>query len=230
MMSYLYKLVVKAIVIYCFIPSAIFAAESPFSVGFFRFNATDYYNPYFYGEAGLRGEVSYATGEVNNHLLRLQLYAYPGDDNIFEPVAEYGYNRKLSFWGFDLVARPVAGVGFVKLQYPAPYYPAVTHQYLPWLRVGYDALIGHGITEDLSFAVGDRGRVLYYLGETYGTFAGDRTAWQNAPFGAFEFAVKTNWKLIRRSGVEIGGYYDDVFLNPGKKLRPFAEAGVGWFF
>jgi hypothetical protein len=230
MMSYLYKLVVNAIVIYCFIPSAIFAAEYSFSVGFFRFNATDYYYPYFYDEAGLRGEISYATAEVNNHLLRVQLYAYPGDDNIFEPIAEYGYNRKLSFWSFDLVGRPVVGLGVVKLQYPAPYYPVVTHQYLPWLRVGYDALIGHRITGHLSFAVGDRGRLLYYLGDTYGTFAEDKTAWQNAPFGVLEFTVAPNSELMGRGGVEVGGYYDDIFLNAEKKLRPFAEIGVAWSF
>ena len=210
--------------------SASLAADLSFAAGLFRFNATDYYYPNFYEEAGFRGEITYSLGEVNRHLLRLQVYGYPGDDNIFEPIAEYGYNRKLSLWGIELVARPVGGLGVVKLQYPAPYYPVVTHQYLPWLRVGYDAYIGHRIAGPLSFRAGDRGRLLYYLSDTYGTFAEDKTAWQNAPFGELEVAVAANWKLIGRGGVEIGGYYDDVFLNREKKLRPFGEAGVAWSF
>ena len=206
------------------------AADLSLTAGLFRFNATDYYYPNFYEEAGFRGEITYAAGEVNRHLLRLQFYGYPGDDNIFEPIIEYGYNRKMSLGGWELVLRPVGGLGVVKLQYPAPYYPVVTHQYLPWLRVGYDAYIGHRIAGPLSFRAGDRGRLLYYLSDTYGTFAEDKTEWQNAPFGEVEIAVAPNWKLIGRGGVEVGGYYDDVFLTPDKKLRPFGEAGVAWSF
>jgi hypothetical protein len=33
-----------------------------------------------------------------------------------------------------------------------------------------------------------------------------------------------------RGGVEVGGYYDDVFLPKEKKLRPFAEAGFAYSF
>jgi hypothetical protein len=230
MKPYLYRVFVNAVALFCFAPSAISAAELSFSLGLFRFNATDYYYPNFYEEAGFRGEITYAAGEVNRHLLRLQVYGYPGDDNIFEPILEYGFHRKLTLGGWEVVARPVGGLGVVKLQYPAPYYPVVTHQYLPWLRVGYDAYIGHRIAGPLSFRAGDRGRLLYYLSDTYGTFAEDKTAWQNAPFAELEVSVAPNWKLIGRGGVEVGGYYDDVFLNREKKLRPFGEAGVAWSF
>jgi hypothetical protein len=33
-----------------------------------------------------------------------------------------------------------------------------------------------------------------------------------------------------RGGLEVGGYYDDVFLPKDKKLRPFAEAGFAYSF
>ena len=212
------------------LPALAPAADHSFTAGLFRINATDYYYPNFYEEAGFRGEITYAVGDVNRHTFRLQAYGYPMDDNIFEPILEYGYHRKMSLGGWELVARPVGGLGVVKLQYPAPYYPVVTHQYLPWLRVGYDAYIGHRIAGPLSFRAGDRGRLLYYLSDTYGTFAEDKTEWQNAPFGEVEIAVAPGWKLLGRGGVEIGGYYDDVFVNREKKLRPFGNAGVAWSF
>ena len=217
------------VVLLC-MPTFAAAADLSFTAGLFRFNATDYYYPNFYEEAGFRGEITYSLGEVNRHLLRLQVYGYPGDDNIFEPIAEYGYNRKLSLWGIELVARPVGGLGVVKLQYPAPYYPVVTHQYLPWLRVGYDASIGHKLAGPIFVRGGDRGRLLYYLSGDYGAFQDEKTAWQNAPFGEVEVAVAPGWKLLGRGGVEIGGYYNDVFDPLDKKLRPFGEAGVAWSF
>ena len=163
-------------------------------------------------------------------LFRLQIYGYPGDDNIFEPILEYGYRRKLTLRGWEVVARPVGGLGVVKLQYPAPYYPTVEHQYLPWLRVGYDASIGHRLAGPIFVRGGDRGRFLYYLSDTYATFTEDKTAWQNAPFGEVEIAVAPGWKLLGRGGLEIGGYYNDVFYPPDKKLRPFGEAGFAWSF
>jgi hypothetical protein len=33
-----------------------------------------------------------------------------------------------------------------------------------------------------------------------------------------------------RGGLEVGGYYDDIFLPKEKKLRPFAEAGFAYSF
>ena len=201
-----------------------------FTAGVFRFNATDYYYPNFYEETGFRGEITYSRGDVNRHLFRLQAYSYPGDDNAFEPILEYGWNRKLSLWSLDIIARPVGGFGVVKLQYPAPYYPVVTHQYLPWLRFGYDASIGRRLFGPVSFHAGDRGRFLYYLSDTYGTFAEDKKEWQNSPHGELEIDVAPGWKLIGRGGVEVGGYYDDVFLTPDKKLRPFCETGFAYSF
>jgi hypothetical protein len=212
-----------------FVPYAL-AADLTVAAGAFRFNATDYYYPNFYLDAGYRGEVTYGLGDVNRHLFRFQIYGYPGDDNGFEPILEYGYNRKMSLGGWEVVARPVAGLGVVKLQYPAPYFPTVTHQYLPWLRLGYDASIGHQLVGPVFVRGGDRGRLLYYLSDTYGTFAEEKTAWQNAPFGEVELAVAPGWKLLGRGGVEVGGYYDDVFLPKESKLRPFGEAGFAYSF
>jgi hypothetical protein len=200
------------------------------SFGLFRFNATDYYYPNFYEEAGYRSEVAYTWGEVNVHAGRFQLYGYPGDDNIFETILEYGYHRKMTVGGWEVIARPVAGLAVVKLQYPAPYYPTVEHQYLPWLRAGYDASIGHKLTGPIFVRGGDRGRLLYYLGSSYAGFAEDKAEWQNGPFGEVEITVAPRWKLIGRGGVEVGGYYDDVFLTREKKLRPYGEAGFGYAF
>jgi len=206
------------------------AADLSVTAGAFRFNATDYYYPNFYEDAGYRGEVAYRLGEVNNHLFRFQIYGYPGDDNIFEPILEYGYNRKMSLGGWEVVARPVAGLGVVKLQYPAPYYPTIEHQYLPWLRAGYDASLGHKLFGPVFARGGDRGRFLYYLGSSYAAFAEEKTEWYNAPFGEVVVTVAPGWKLLGRGGIEVGGYYDDVFLPKESKLRPFGEAGFAYSF
>jgi len=213
-----------------FINAAIAAADLSFSVGAFRFKATDYYFPNFYEEAGYRAEITYSRGAVNRHTFRLRAYVYPGDDNIFEPLVEYGYNRELSLGGWELVARPIVGLAVVKLQYPAPYYPTVEHQFLPWLRAGYDASIGHNLVGPIFVRGGDRGRFLYYLASSYTTFTEDKDRWQNAPFGEVELAVAPKWRLVGRGGLEVGGYYDDVFSPKDKKLRPFAEAGFAYSF
>ena len=220
---------VLSVIMLC-LPTLAAAADLSFTAGAFRFNATDYYYPNFYLDAGYRGEVTYSLGEVNRHTFRFQIYGYPGDDNGFETILEHGYNREMSLGGWEVVARPVAGLGVVKLQYPAPYYPTVTHQYLPWLRVGYDASIGHRLAGPIFVRGGDRGRLLYYLSDTYAAFREDKAKWENAPFGEVEIAVAPGWKLLGRGGVEVGGYYDDVFLPKEKKLRPFGEAGFAWSF
>ena len=67
-----------------------FARDLSLAGGAFYFNATDYYYPNFYDEAGFRGEVNYKPW-ANPSNLRLQCYGYPGDDNIFETIVEYGY-------------------------------------------------------------------------------------------------------------------------------------------
>jgi hypothetical protein len=180
------------------ISSSAAAAELTLAAGAFRFNATDFYYPNFYEEAGYRGEVTYAPGEASPHLLRLQLYGYPGDDNIFEPVVEYGYGLKITPGGWELSARPVAGLAVAKFQYPAPYYSTVEHQYLPWLRLGYDASVGHKLVGRVFVRGGDRGRFLYYLGSTYVSFAEEKDEWQNGPFGEVGIAVAPGWKLLGR--------------------------------
>ena len=206
------------------------AADLSFTAGAFRFNATDYYYPNFYLDAGYRGEVTYALGDANRHTFRLQIYGYPGDDNIFESILEYGYSWSLPLGGWEVVARPVAGLAVVKLQYPAPYYPTIEHQYLPWARLGYDTSIGHRLVGPIFVWGGDRGRLLHYAGSSYAAFREERTQWQNAPFGEVEIAVAPGWKLLGRGGVEVGGYYDDVFLTRDKKLRPYGEAGFAYSF
>jgi hypothetical protein len=212
------------------ISSSAAAAELTLAAGAFRFNATDFYYPNFYEEAGYRGEVTYTPAEASPHLLRLQLYGYPGDDNIFEPVVEYGYGLRLPLAGWELSARPVAGLGVVKTQYPAPYYSTVEHQYLPWLRLGYDASVGHKLVGAIFVRGGDRGRFLYYLGSTYAAFTEEKGEWQNGPFGEVGIAVAPGWKLLGRGGLEVGGYYNDVFLPKEKKLRPYGEAGFAYSF
>jgi len=221
----------RALTVFLFcIPALAPAADLSFSGGAFRFNATDYYFPNFYDEACYRAEITYSLGAVNRHTFRFQAYVYPGDDNIFEPLVEYGFHRELSLGSWEVVARPVAGLAVVKLQYPAPYYPTVEHQLLPWLRAGYDASIGHNFVGPIFVRGGDRGRFLYYLSDTYTTFAEEKTEWQNAPFGEVEIAVAPKWKLVGRGGLEVGGYYDDVFRPRDKKLRPFGEAGFAYSF
>lgn len=210
--------------------SLVQAADLSFVAGLFRFNATDYYYPNFYEETGFRGEIAYALGDFNRHTFRLQAYSYPGDDNIFEPTLEYGYHRKMSVGSWELILRPVGGFGVVKLQYPAPYYPVVEHQYLPWFRFGYDASVGRRLFGSVSVYGGDRGRLLYYVSGDYAGFQDDKTKWQNSPGGELRINLTDKWTLIGRGGVEIGGYYDTVFLTPAKKLRPYGEAGFVYSF
>jgi hypothetical protein len=224
---------IKSVVFISFLVVVTSAAAAPrefsFAAGAFKFNATDYYYPNFYDEAGYRGEFGFAKGETWRHHLRLQFYGYPGDDNIFETILEYGLQRKLTLAGFDVDARPVAGLGVVKLQYPAPYYPTVEHQFLPWLRVGDEVALGHKVAGPVWLYAGDRGRLLYHFGD-YGAFNENPAVWQNGPFGLVEVRIGERWRLTARGGAELGGYYDDVFLTPDEKVRPFGEVGCAYGF
>ena len=197
--------------------------------GAFRFNATDYYYPNFYDEAGFRGEINYEPWAKSS--FRLQFYGYPGDDNIFETIAEYGYAFGIKPAGWELSAMPVAGAAIAKFQYPAPYYPVVTHQYLPWIRGGADVSIGHNVVGPVSLRGCYRFRALYYPGSSYAAFlpenGGTRTKLLHAPFGEVTVKVNDRWRLIGRGGCEWGGYYDDVFLPKEKKARPYGEVGFG---
>jgi hypothetical protein len=200
------------------------------AVGVFKFEATDYYFPNFYDEAGFRGDFDYAFGAHLRHNLRLQCYGYPGDDNIFETIIEYGFHKPLAWRGFDLIARPVAGYGVAKAQYPFPYYHKVEHQFVPWLRLGYDAYVGHKVVGPLSAYVGDRGRLLVYAGPSFAPFVDDRFVWQNAPGVELRLRVNDRWTLLGRGGVEVGGYYDKIFLTPSylPSARPYGEVGACW--
>jgi hypothetical protein len=37
-------------------------------------------------------------------------------------------------------------------------------------------------------------------------------------------------EAFRPGGLEVGGYYNDVFLPKEKKLRPYGEAGLAYSF
>ncbi len=88
------------------------AADLSFSFGLFKFDATDYYFPNFYAEAGFRGEIDYVPdwGGASRHNLRLQCHGYPMDDNIFEPIVEYGlrWPGPFHFGGWELELMPAA--------------------------------------------------------------------------------------------------------------------------
>lgn len=204
------------------------AREVGLDVGMFKFEATDYYYPNFYDEGGFRGEINYILGETWRHNLRAQFYGYPGDDNIFETIIEYGPWFEGGFRGFVAETRPCLGFDVMKFQYPAPYYPTITHQYLPWLRGGYDVAVGHLVAGPVWLYAGDRGRAMFYFASGYAAFQDDRWVWSNAPFGEVRVHVGPNWTLRGRGGVEFGGYYDDVFLTPDylPHARPFGEVGA----
>ncbi len=207
-----------------------FAADLSLTGGAFYFNATDYYYPNFYDEAGFRGEINYRPW-ANPSAFRLQCYGYPGDDNIFETIAEYGYGFELKPAGWELTAMPVAGAAVAKFQYPAPYYPTITHEYLPWLRGGVDLGVGRNVVGPIALRAAYRFRVLYYVADEYAAFlpenGGSPTKLLHTPFGEVEVKVNDRWRLIGRGGCEWGGYYDDVFLPKEKKARPYGEVGFG---
>ncbi len=202
-------------------------------MGLFKFNATDYYYPNFYAESGIRGEVAYRPWRFPS-LFRLQFYGYPGDDNIFETVVEYDFDYLINVGGFRLGAAPSAGASLVKLQYPAPYFPTVKPQYLPWARAGTEISVGRGVTRAFSVRGGYRFRALYYLGSSYGRFAREQGGdpWESVhmPFGEAAYRWNAAWAFLGRGGVEFGGYYDTVFFNTRDKLRPFGEVGAAYTF
>ena len=196
--------------------------------GAFYFNATDYYYPNFYDEAGFRAEFDYKAW-ANPSSLRLQFYGYPGDDNGFETIVEYDYGFRLHAGGFAFGLTPTAGLGVLKLQYPAPYYPEVTHQFLPWLRLGGEAGVGRHVLGPISLRGAYRLRLLYYFGSSYGAFdaesGGDPWELVHMPYGEVAVKLSESWTALGRGGVEAGGWYDTVFITPDKKLRPFGEVG-----
>jgi len=198
--------------------------------GAFYFNATDYYYPNFYDEAGYRGEIDYKPW-ANPSAFKLQFYGYPGDDNIFETIVEYGYAFGIKPAGWELSAMPTAGAAMAKFQYPAPYYPVVTHQYLPWLRSGGDVSVSRSVVGPVSLRGAYRFSVLYYFADEYAAFlpenGGSRAKLLHAPVGELTVKVNDVWRLIGRGGCEWGGYYDDVFLPKEKKARPYGEVGFG---
>ncbi len=206
------------------------AGDLTVAAGAFRFQATDYYYPNFYEEAGFRGEVAYALGETNRHTFRLLLAGYPMDDNIFEPALEYAWRPAFGWGAWDIVLEPAAGFQYTKLQYPAPYFPTVEHNFMPFVRFGGDAGVGRHLVGALSFRGCYRGRALYYLGDTFFKNEDGKVApfkYVHAPFAEASYAAFPKVTLLGRAGWEFGGYYDDIFLTPPDlpSSRPYFEAG-----
>lgn len=215
------------------VPAAVQAASLTVAAGAFLFEATDFYYPNFYTEAGFRGEIELAL--AGRHRLSLTGAAYPMDDNIFDPAAEYSWTPVLSLNHFNVILTPTGGFGLTKLQYPGPYFPHVDHQFLPWLRAGGDAGVGFQFLNYFSSAFTGRGRALYYLGDTFfRTQSGKVERWKfiNGPVAELKFAPTGRWAFLGRVGWEFGGFYDDVFRTPEDLLhsRPYAELGVVYDF
>jgi len=206
------------------------------AAGLFRFEATDYYYPNFYTEAGFRGEIAVSHGASKTHSVKLFAAGYPMDDNIFDPGAEYCLRWPLLSVGpFITYGVPAAGFQLTKLQYPAPYYPTVDHQFLPWLRAGGDAAIAFSLSSRTTLTAVYRARLLYYLGSAFfineeGT--PERFKYLQTPLAELHVEVAPRWSLLARSGWEYGGYYDDLFVPPDDlpSGRPYFEAGASYAF
>jgi hypothetical protein len=195
------------------------AAELGLSAGSFHFPATDYYYPNFYDEAGIRGEITFQKEGWRGFFGRLQSYGYPMDDNIFENVIELGLTQRYEDDRGAVYVRPIIGYGLVRLQYPAPYYPAVDKHYLSFARLGYD--VGYSVKFG-RFSVGanNRGRWLVNVGSNYS----DRNTVLWAMEGEFGIRLNPKWRTSVRAGCEFDGYYEKVFLKDN--LRPYIEVGV----
>jgi len=208
------------------------------AAGLFRFQATDYYYPNFYEEAGFRGEVGYAFGapEPSCHKIVLAAAGYPMDDNIFDPALEYRWARRFFAWrGFTFAGEPAGGFAVAKFQYPAPYYPHVDHHFAPFVRAGGDGWVERRFIGASALAGGYRARLLYYLGSHFFKDADGavvRFHYLQAPFARLTIRVNERWSLLGVGGLEIGGYYDDAFLTPDylPKTRPYFEAGWAYSF
>lgn len=213
------------------------AAQFSLTAGLFRFQATDYYYPNFYEEAGYRGTIGYAFGaEPFRHKISLRAAAYPMDDNIFDPALEYSYALTLFAAGlWEAACAPAAGFGVTKFQYPAPYSPFVDHHFAPWVRAGGEATLGRKFIGASTLAGGYDARLLYYLGSHFfKDWEGrvQRFKYVHAPFARLTIRVNDRWSLLGVAGIELGGYYDDHFLTPDHlpKTRPYFEAGWAYTF
>jgi hypothetical protein len=206
------------------------AAELVCHGGLFYFHATDYYYPNFYDEAGFRAEAEYMPARAPVRV-RLQLYGYPGDDNVFESILEFDYVLALRPGRWELALAPQVGLGMTKLQYRVPYYPERTYRMLFCRRGGGEASVGYA-RGPVSARAAYRFRALYYPGSSYGallrTGTGSRYYPLYVPFGEVAYDLSGAWRLSGRGGCEFGGYYDAVFMNKEKKARPYGELGFGY--
>ena len=215
------KNVIVIISVFVFvIPSSAF----PWGIsgGLFRFQATDYYYPNFYDDAGYRGELyMHLRADKPFYIpVKARIYGYPGDDNVFEYCPEFGLGIKFGE-GTNLTARaePLLGYGRMKLQYPAPYFPVVTHTYLAFVRVGYDV----GFLRHFGrFGIG--GNVRYrYLWKIEDN-CNDRHTHVVEVNGEVDYRWSDNLRFSFVGGIESGGWYEKIFLRGNN--RPYFELGV----
>ncbi len=206
------------------------AADLTVALGTFRFPATDYYYPYFFGQAGVRGEIAYGAGERYVSTIKLILAGYPMDDNIFDVALEQDFRPRITRGVWDVVVEPALGVQITKFEYPKPYFNRTGYQLKPWLRFGADVGVGRSFGERVAVYAKYRGRALYafYGWEQLGG------PWKpvHGPYGEFVYRRTNAFAFLGRAGWEFGGYYDDVFMPPSYLLtsRPYFEAGFRYSF
>jgi hypothetical protein len=209
-----------SIILFIFLSTVpVFPTELGLSFGLFRFPATDYYYPNFYDEAGFRGEITFQKVGWLGFFGRLQSYAYPMDDNIFENIAEVGFTQRYTSDAGSVYVRPIIGYGLVRLQYPAPYYPTVNKYYLNLARLGYDA--GYSIRFGrFSVGVNNRGRWLINVRSDF--YDRNTALWVFE--GEIGLRLSEGWRTSFRGGAELDGYYEKIFLKDN--VRPYVEAGI----
>jgi hypothetical protein len=218
--SFIYKMVI--IGLFYAVNCPVIAAELGLSAGSFHFPATDYYYPNFYDEAGFRGEITFQKEGWPGFFVRLQSYAYPMDDNIFENILEVGFTQRYESEAGSVYIRPLLGYGLPRFQYVAPYFVGAD-MYLHFARLGYDA----GYSINLSrFAVGanNRGRWVINVGSKFY----DRNTVLWAFDGEIGFRLSGRWRTSVRGGAEFDGYYEKIFLR--ENVRPYVEAGIYYSF
>ncbi|MCP4231611.1 MAG: hypothetical protein GY771_15885 [bacterium] len=205
--------------------SVIPASAFPWGVsgGLFRFPATDYYYPNFYDDAGYRGDL-YMHLRADKPIyipLKGRVYGYPGDDNVFEYCLESGPGFRFGE-GSNLTVRaePLLGMGRMKLQYPAPYYPVVTHTYINFVRAGYDANVMRHFGR---FALGGNLRYRYLYNIEKNFF--DRHTHVVELNGEIDYRWSEALRFSFVGGVEVGGWYPKIFFDRGN-VRPYFEVGA----
>jgi len=198
-----------------------FTASLGITAGVFHFQATDFYYPNYYSEVGYRGTVEWAGFINEDWSLAVKAAAYPMDDNIFEGAAELEMPITRGAGEISFFLSPIAGFKFTKLQYPALYYSYPDHEYIYYVRPGFDIGIGSNGTANAiegrflvraDFAVNDNEYDRFYL--EYGVE------------GSYNVGITKRFGLIFRTGISAGGVSHDVL----KRTEPYPYVEVGPYF